>query len=90
MHIRNKHTETEYHFKDKNGCQSNIHTLATTKSERDLGKIIRDDLKWSDRIQSAISKAKSALARIKKKRPQTGAQKRLNCYTQSFFRPHFE
>ena len=70
MRIGNKHNEMEYHFKDKNGCQSNIHTLATTKSERDLGIIIRDDLKWSDQIQSAISKAKSALARIKKAFPK--------------------
>ncbi|CAF0705634.1 unnamed protein product [Brachionus calyciflorus] len=91
MHLGNRGdlSNREYSFNIYNGTQQISHTLETTKSERDLGIIIRDDLKWNDQINSAISKANSSLSRLKRAFPNWNIQTFKILYN-SFVRPHLE
>ena len=90
LHLGNRKDliKKEYCFNDTNGLQQFKHTLETSKSERDLGIIIRDDLKWNDHIKGAISKASSILSRIKRAFPNWNSQT-FKVLT-SFVRPHLE
>ncbi|CAF1122549.1 unnamed protein product, partial [Brachionus calyciflorus] len=40
------------------------HNLLVTRSERDLGVQIRDDLKWEDQVNIAVNKSNRALGLI--------------------------
>ena len=63
--------------------------LGTTEMERDLGIFVRADGKWSDQVNSAVSKANRTLGMMKNT---------FNCWSDdivriiypTFIRPHLE
>ena len=62
MHFGKKNLKNIYEMSDKLGS---IHKIEKTESERDLGMIITNNLKWSVQVDKAAKTANSVLAQIK-------------------------
>lgn len=64
MHIGNKkiHQDHMYTFE----IDDMAYVLESTKSERDLGVRLQDDLKWKEHISETVLKANFVLGKLKK------------------------
>ena len=62
MHFGKKNVNNIYEMRDKLGT---THIIEKTESERDLGMIITNNLKWSVQVDKAAKTANSVLAQIK-------------------------
>jgi hypothetical protein len=91
MNIGNRaiHKNRSYYFEETINQQKTTHVLDQTCSERDLGIIIREDLKWDDQIKKSISKANSSLARLKRAFTNWNPKTFKLLYS-TFVRPHLE
>ena len=61
MHFGKKNLKNIYEMSDKLGS---IHKIEKTESERDLGMIITNNLKWSAQVDKAAKTANSVLAQF--------------------------
>ena len=82
------HQDKEFYFQDEESPQ-NSHLLQTCNSERDLGIIIRNDLKWEDQVKSSTNKAHFALSRLKRAFTNW-TPKTFRILYSTYVRPHLE
>ena len=85
MHIMKKRKQDQY----KHSYTLNDKDLVETVSERDLGVIISNDLKWKTQCETAASKANSTLGMLKRTFSYWNLSSLKTLYT-SFVRPQLE
>ena len=86
MHFGKKNLKNIYEMSDKLGS---IHKIEKTESERDLGMIITNNLKWSVQVDKAAKTANSVLAQIKNSFTYFEAETVRLLYV-ALVRPHLE
>ena len=66
-----------------------VHHICSTKSERDFGIILSDNLKWNNHVSQAVSKANAILAMLKRTFTNWNVNTFRTRYT-AYVRPHLE
>jgi len=84
MHVGG-HFKTSYEFHNESGT----HTLKETEEERDLGILVRNDLKQASQCKVAASKAMSVTGLIKRHFKRLDTEDFLILY-RTYIRPHME
>lgn len=86
LHLGSNNPHSQYHMPKSDGS---THTLQAVTSEKDLGVTIDDKLKFSDHVNSAVSKANRVLGALRHSFKYMNSTILLKLY-KSMVRPHLE
>jgi hypothetical protein len=89
MHLGLRNSKPTYTMKQNNSINVSRSNLAETSSERDLGVIISNDLKWKQQVTTACGRANRILGQIRNSFSHFNVKSTKQLYT-SMVRPHLE